>query len=441
MSNRHAKIVILGGGPAGAAAAIGLARLGHEPLLVSAPRRQAAVEGFSDRTMQALETLGFARALDAVGPKVGRRAFWGGDQSRVNTEFVVDRKLFDASLLADVEAKGIKVLHERVARVIRSGPPWRVHLASASVITADFLVEARGRAAPVSSSERLQGPATVSLARVWRGVDETPATAVAGMRNGWSWYASPGGGRAMLQFLVSAEPGDLPKRHGLAAFYDEMLRASGLPREWVAGGKPVGDVVVRRANPICANHPLGDRSIRIGDAAIAPDPLSGHGVYVALGGAQAAAVTINTLLGKPGNANLARSFYEERCSLDFMRLCRVGRAFYEEERRWADRPFWRHRSEWPDREPPHPPMDAFAPRIERRPVVEDGIIAEHEVVVTPDHPRGVWVVDGVPLAALRRALPADGQEADMDRLEKELERPCKSIELARRWLADRSLLK
>lgn len=437
MSNRHTKILILGGGPAGAAAAICLARLGHDPLLISAPRRQAAVEGLSDRTMQALETLGFARALDAVGPKVGRRAFWGGDQSRVNTEFVADRKLFDAALLADVEAREVEVLHERAARVTRSEPLWQVHLASTNVITADFLVEARGRAAPVPSSERLQGPATVSLARVWRGVDETPATAVAAMRDGWCWYASAGGGRAMLQFLVSAEPGDLPKRHGLAAFYDEMLRASGLPREWVAGGEPMGDVVVRRANPICANHPLGDCSIRIGDAAIAPDPLSGHGVYVALGGAQAAAVTINTLLGKPENAGLARSFYEERCSLDFMRLCRVGRAFYEEERRWPDRPFWRHRGEWPDREPPHPPMDAFAPRIERRPVVEDGFIAEHEVVVTPDHPRGVWVVDGVPLAALRRALLADNAETDIDSLATQFQSPRDSIELAKQWLSNR----
>lgn len=440
MSNRHAKILILGGGPAGAAAAIGLARLGHAPLLVSAPRRQAAIEGFSDRTLRALGTLGFARVLDAVGPKVGRRAFWGGGDSRVNTEFVVDRSAFDSALLADVAANGLEVLHERVARVIRSGPPWQVQLASSGVVTADFLIEARGRAAPVPSSERRQGPATVSLARVWRGVDEAPATAVAGMARGWSWYASAGGGRAVLQFLVSAEPGELPKRHGLAACYDELLRASGLPRDWVAGGEPLGDVVVRRANPIGANRPFGDNSIRIGDAAIAPDPLSGHGVYVALGGAQAAAVTVNTLLGRSENANLARSFYEERCAMDFMRLCRVGRAFYDEEQRWPDQPFWRRRSEWPDRQPPHAPMDAFAARIERRPVVEHGFIAEREVVVTPDHPRGVWVVDGVPLAELREALMAEGGNTDIDRLAGVFGRPRGSVELARRWLAEKSLL-
>ena len=74
MSHRHADVLIVGGGPAGAAVAISLARLGHKPLLISALRRQAAIEGFSDRTMQALETLGFRKVLDSVGPKVAREA-------------------------------------------------------------------------------------------------------------------------------------------------------------------------------------------------------------------------------------------------------------------------------------------------------------------------------------------------------------------------------
>lgn len=441
MSESHSSILVLGGGPAGAAAAIALAAMGHRPLLVSAPRRQAAVEGFSDRTMQALETIGFFRALDAVGPKVGRQAFWGEDESRVNAEFVVERGPFDNALLADAEARGVEVLRRRAGRVAYSGGVWRVQFSDGAIRTADFLIEARGRAAPVQSRDRLQGPATVSLARVWRGVDDMPATAVAALPDGWAWYASPGGGQGMLQFLVSAAPGDLPKRHGLADRYRELLDKAALPCRWVAGGEAVGGVVVRRANPIGANSPLGDRIIRIGDAAVAPDPLSGHGVYVALGGAQAAAIAVNTLINKPENAALARRFYEERCRLDFMRLCRVGRAFYDQEGRWRDRAFWRTRSEWPDREPPHPPMDAFPARIERRPVVEEGFVVEEEVVVTPDHPRGVWVIDGVPLSALYTILAEGGAQPEIDMLAERLQRPRASVELAKNWLFDRFTFK
>ena len=437
MSHRHADVLIVGGGPAGAAVAVGLARLGHKPLLISASRRQAAIEGLSDRTVQALETLGFRKALDTLGPKVVREAHWGGNLSRVNMEFVVDRADIDAALLADVEDLDIETLHDRVMRVTRSGALWHVKLSSSQLVTADFLVEARGRSALVSSRMRLEGPATVSLARRWTGVAEVPGTSVAAMRDGWSWYASLGGGRAMLQLVVAAEPGDLPKRQSLVEFYDSILSDCEIARGWVEGSRPSGDVVVRRANPVGAKRPLEDATIRVGDAAVAPDPLSGHGVYVALGGAQAAAVTVNTLLRRPGSAALARSFYEERCRLDFMRLSRVGRAFYADEQRWPDSPFWRARSEWPDTKPPHETMDSHPPRIECRPVVEHGFITEHEVIVTPDHPRGIWVVDGVPLVPLYRTMMDTGGAQNIRQLAARLGRSRESVGLARQWLKQR----
>ena len=45
-------------------------------------------------------------------------------------------------------------------------------------------------------------------------------------------------------------------------------------------------------------------------------------------------------------------------------------------------------------------------RIERRPVLDRGRIVEREVMVTAEHPRGLWHVDGVPLAALKAYLDA-----------------------------------
>ncbi len=437
MSHRHADILIAGGGPAGAAAAMSLARLGHSPLLISAPRRQAALEGFSRRTVQALRTLGFRQAPDAIGAEVVREVIWNGVRSRVNTEFVVDRDTFDSALLADVRDHGVEVLRDRVTRATRVESRWHVHLSSSQVVTADFLIEARGRAAPVPSTARSQGPATVSLARHWAGVGDVADTAVAAMRNGWVWYASTGGGRAILQVLVAAESGDVPKRARLVEFYDRMLSDCGEARNWVGGGRASDGVVVRHANPVCARKPHAEGMIRIGDAAVAPDPLSGHGVYVALGGAQAAATVVNTLLRRPGNAVLAKSFYDERCQLDFMRLCRVGRAFYAQERRWPDRPFWRARRTWPDSKPPHAPMDSHPPRIERRPVVEDGFIVEHEVIVTPDHPRGVWVIDDVPLVPLYRAIGAADGPRDIRQLAERLNKPAGSVRLAAEWLKHR----
>ncbi len=437
MSHRHADILIVGGGPAGAAAAISLARLGHSPLLIAAPRRQAAFEGFSRRTVQALKTLGFCQAPDAVGAEIVREVIWNGVRSRVNTEFVVDRHRFDCALLADVRGHGVEVLRDRVTRASRLESRWHVQLSSSQLVTADFLIEARGRAARVPSTARLQGPATVSLARRWTGVDEAAGTAVAAMRNGWMWYANTGGGRAILQILVAADSGDVPKRARLVEFYDGMLSDCGEARSWVGDGRASDGVVVRHANPVCARKPFAEDMIRVGDAAVAPDPLSGHGVYVALGGAQAAATAVNTLLRRPENATLAKSFYEERCQLDFLRLCRIGRGFYDHERRWPDSPFWMQRRNWPDLQPPHAPMNSHPPRIERRPVVEDGFIVEHDVIVTPDHPRGVWVVDDVPLVPLYRTMTDTGGPRDIRQLAGRLNKPAASVRLAAEWLKHR----
>ncbi|UCH73322.1 MAG: FAD-dependent monooxygenase [Rhodospirillales bacterium] len=437
MVKSHTRVLIAGGGPAGAAVAVSLARLGHRPLLIAAPRRQPALEGFSDRTLRALETLGLEHARAAVGARVLRAAYWAGERNQVNEEYIVDREAFDTALLADVRAHDIEVLQDRVMRTTRSQERWDLRLSSYGAMTTDLLVEARGRAAPAPPRTRRSGPATVSLARCWTGVDADPATSIAAMRDGWAWYAAPGGGAAILQFLVAATPGDLPKRAGLVEFFDQILSGCEIARHWIADGRSHGPVVVRRANPVCAQRPFDDGRIRVGDAALAPDPLSGHGVYVALGGAQAAAVAVNTLLRRPASAALARTFYEERCRLDFMRLARVGRAFYAREGRWRDSLFWQARRTWPDASPPHPPMDSHPPRIETRPVVEHGFITQHEVVVTPDHPRGVWVVDGVPLVPLLRALQEPEDPPDIEQLAAGLGRSAASVRIAQSWLKQR----
>ena len=59
-------IVIIGAGPAGAATAIGLARMGERVVLVGEPRRFAAVEGVSARVIDALRGLDLQQALTAA---------------------------------------------------------------------------------------------------------------------------------------------------------------------------------------------------------------------------------------------------------------------------------------------------------------------------------------------------------------------------------------
>ncbi len=325
-----------------------------------------------------------------------REASWGGEVSAANREWVVARERFDAALLEDAAAGGVEVATGHIARLSRSADGWRLDTGRGERFAGGYLVEARGRRAP---GRRRRGPATTALGRMFEGVPTEARTAVAGFHRGWAWYASTGDGRGALQLVLSSVA-PLPGRRDLAALFERLRSEVAEAQSWLGAGRGVGEISARHAESSRAAAPLEDRLIRVGDAALAIDPLSGHGVFEAIASARAAVPVINTLLRRPADAGLARTFYEERLRLAFERFARIGRDFYALERRFADRDFWRERRLWPDDQPAHAPAFADPPVVATRPVVEDGFIAARRVLISADQPRGVWQVDGVPVVAL-----------------------------------------
>ena len=106
-------IVVLGAGPAGAAVAMGLRRLGYPVTLVSEWRRFAALEGISQRVLEALRAAGLQRAVaDAVLPSQ-RQVAWNGQQHAQNIEWLLDRPCFDRGLREDLRLAGVDVIEDR----------------------------------------------------------------------------------------------------------------------------------------------------------------------------------------------------------------------------------------------------------------------------------------------------------------------------------------
>lgn len=409
MANRT-DIVVVGGGPAGCLAAVGLAGLGYHVRLITSARRPA-VEGLSERALAALEASGCRHALAAVGPAVRREANWNGERSEANREWVVEREDLDAGLLEDAAAGGVEVVRDRGARLRADGQGWRVETTGGTHHHASYLVEARGRRAP---GRRLRGPRTTTLGRMFNGVPTLARTAIAGFDSGWAWFASTGSGQGVLQIVVpTATP--LPPRAQLPQYFEDLLDGIAEARRWFGDGRGTGEIEARHAEASRAVAPIEQRLIRVGDAALAMDPLSGHGVFEASASARAAVPVVNTTLRRPADAELARAFYEERVRLAFERFARIGRDFYALERRWPDAAFWRERREWPDDRPAHAAPLSEPARIEEKPVIENGFIALRRVVVTADQPRGIWQVDGVPVVELldwQRTRP-DGEAGSL----------------------------
>jgi 2-polyprenyl-6-methoxyphenol hydroxylase-like FAD-dependent oxidoreductase len=400
-------ILILGAGPAGAAVALGLRRLGYAVTLVSDWRRFAALEGVSQRVLEALRGAGLHQALaDATLPSQ-RQVAWNAQQHAQNIEFLLDRPTFDRGLREDMRLAGVQLIEGRVLSVQSSASGHRVELDGGDTLLADFPVEARGRQAP-SPGKGLRGPETVSLLNRWQGAPGVTASAVESLEDGWAWMARRADGQCYWQWTVDVASADLPGKAQLLDYCLERRQASDFAGAFFADSPSVDPQLhARSSTAILPAQVCGDNWIRVGDAAMAVDPLSGNGIFQSLSSALQAPVVINTLLRKPERAALAQRFHQQRVEQLFLRFARIGRDFYADEQRWAGQPFWQARRQWPDTQVAHATADFSALRIERMPVLRDGFVDEADVVITADQPLGIWHVQGVEVAPLVRRLRSE----------------------------------
>ncbi|MCB1946607.1 MAG: FAD-dependent oxidoreductase [Thauera sp.] len=407
-------IVIIGAGPAGAATAIGLARMGERVVLVGEPRRFAAVEGVSARVIDALRGLDLQQALTAFAPPSPRRAVWNGTYAEANVESLVDRQRFDQGLLDDLARLGVPVVRGRVMAL--HSQPGRHELeidtdAGTCCLAAAFLVEARGRAAPGGGAPRIRGVETVSLLQYWQGPAGDAGSAVLSVEDGWMWMAALADGRRYLQLTMDVASATLPPKKALGDYCTARFRAAEAAAPFLRGAEPVGEPHARTSTAVLNGAVAGDDWIRVGDAAMAVDPLSGNGIFQALSSALQAPAVVATLRLDPSRAALAQQFHTRRIEHLFYRFARIGRDFYAQETRWPLAPFWAARRGWPDALPLHAVVSPETVQVERAGVVCAGRILEEDVVVTPDQPLGVWHVDGLAVAPMLAALRAEGGSA------------------------------
>jgi hypothetical protein len=251
----------------------------------------------------------------------------------------------------------------------------------------------------------------VCIARRWCFATPPPTEVhVETFEQGWIWFARDMRGDAMLQFFLSVERRPLPAGAGLLAHYMALVDRLPVARELLDGAEPMGRVHVRDAGTALCAEPIAAGHARVGEAALTIDPLAGHGVFEAVGGALTLAASLNTLLRHTGRSELAQRFYRDRLRHDFVRMARTGRDFYAMEQRWPDAEFWRDRRGWPDDEPSHAGLSGEA-RVQTMPVVVNDFVEQREVLVTADQPRGIWQVAGVPLVPLLRRARRIGNDA------------------------------
>lgn len=439
-------IVVLGGGPAGASAALGLSRLGYSVAVVAQPRTFAAMEGISQRVMDGLIGSGLGASLDGLPPQSPRQVSWNGETNAANVETLVERAGFDQKILAVLKNSAVDLFEARVSAVQETDAGWRVECTQDSgvfSVTAGFLVEARGRSAPASGIERFKGPDTLSLLHYWHGDTCQPYSAVESFDDGWAWMAIGADGRRYLQLTLDAQSTRLPAKKDLPEFCAGRIQGLKQASRFIDNAIPTQTVVARTSASVLHQEVVGQRWIRVGDAAMAVDPLSGNGVFQALSSALIAPAVVNTLLQHPEASEIAQDFYQRRTSELFYRFSRIGRDFYRMESRWPEQQFWRARAHWPDAIESHAVVEPGSWSVSERPVVVDNRIRVAEVLITPDQPLGIWHLQGVELAPVMvklSSLSPGNTTDDINRIAGQLQLSVQQVLHVYRWALSQRLL-
>jgi flavin-dependent dehydrogenase len=319
--SQRVDVCVIGAGPSGSALAIRLAQLGHDVCLIERsmfPRSHVG-ESLSPGIWPQLELLGVARTVAAAGfwPLRTSLVQWEGD-APVRRDFgtksglLVERGRFDALLLDCARAHGVRVMQPAVVRMrARRDDGWRLDFESASgmgALETNFLADASGRSALLRGRKQRAGPRTLALFGYWIGDSLPREPRIEAACDRWYWGVPLPGGTYNAMVFVDAAEFRAQRSALLGASYRALIGRSCL----MAGCRDVrlaGPVRAADATPYVDSDSVGAHSIKIGDSALALDPLSSSGVQKAINTALIGAVVINTLLRRPEQADAATRFY------------------------------------------------------------------------------------------------------------------------------------
>jgi flavin-dependent dehydrogenase len=356
-------VAIIGGGPAGATAALRLARMGLGVVLVEQSDGSdfRVGESLPPDVRPLLKSLKLLERMqsDQYKPAYSNRSAWGSDQI-ISSEFIfnpnghgwhVDRRAFNQMLIALASEAGAIVLNStRCMRATLTEKSWSIHVQgpeTVDLIESRFVCDSTGRSASFSQRQGVRRVsydnliAVVALLNPLASGDNDTSTLIEAVEHGW-WYTSllPSGQRIAIYHtdndLITAS--EMRSVAGWVKLCSQTRHLSQLTNEYeyVLSGSPW----IIAANSAKLNSPVGDQWLAIGDAAASFDPLSSQGIMTAMFSASQAANVVHDHLSGDTAALGKYVMSLERMYAQYLQKYSF---YYRSERRWPDSTFWLRR--------------------------------------------------------------------------------------------------
>ncbi len=390
-----ADIVVIGGGPAGSAAATMLARQGWTVTLLERERfpRDHVGESLLPASIPILEELGVLPEVEAQGflKKWGATMVWGREREpwswffgetnrRYPHSYQVWRPTFDHILLNNAVTNGVDVRQGWLATEVlldsqvlhfggscnpdatASGRPQaekdfstircKDDTGQERRILARFVVDASGQNGIMGRQMNLrrwdESFRNLAVYAYYDGTEHLlpPADTnifIESYTHGWLWTIPLHTGRASVGAVVDQQVGEEQIRDlGLEQFLNEQLAQAPYTAEMLSNADRVsGPFVVKDWSYVC-DKIAGDRYVLAGDAACFIDPLFSSGVHLALMSGVLAAAYATTAMRDPQIGPAAAQVYQELYMKEYHHFREMVRLFYSSNRT-VDSYFWEAR--------------------------------------------------------------------------------------------------
>lgn len=355
---------IIGGGPAGAATALALARRGYAAAIIerSNYHQPRIGETLPPAVQPLLASLGVWEEFLAQkhSPSFSTRSAWG-QADLYDNDFIfnpygsgwhVDRACLDAGLAQWAEKAGAYVCRSsRVLSYARANDAssWQIELAHGErrrSLRARFLVDATGRAswlAGTQGSSRITYDHLVGITSFWspsspQSVNDNP-TLIEAVEEGWWYSAVLPDSRLVLAYMTDADLYSKAQKRS-NNYWQQQLQRTTHTKSRAKRYQPVAGSFVMAANSSRLDRIAGDYWLAVGDAAVACDPLSGQGIYRALqSGIRSARAIDEHLAGRDQSS----AQYAMEIGQGFEHYLIKRTDYYQRENRWPDAIFWQRR--------------------------------------------------------------------------------------------------